>query len=323
MRGVPIMDEGSVDVGVAWHYGDPMREQREFARGDSRVDLSHFDVITVTGADRVSWLHTLTTQEINDSTVSAQTLVLSPHGHVEFDLRYINYDGVCWLITEPGTADQLVDYLRSMQFMLRVEVADVSADFGVVGAPGWLDTAAVPVWHSPPQYLAGQPQDYVPVRPASWQVSLQVVPRTDIEAEMDRAPRAGTWAWEAARVMAAVPRLGFETDHKTIPHEVGWIAPAVHLSKGCYRGQETVARVYNLGRPPRRLVQLELDGSTNSLPERGADVVHDGVVVGRLTSVTQHYEHGPLGLAVIKRSVAIDVTLEVAGVTASQTPVVV
>ena len=248
MTAVPNMDQTHVDASVAWHYGDPLREQRTLAAGNARVDLSHFGVVTVSGPDSVSWLHTLTTQEITDGTHSAQTLVLSPHGHVELDLRYVRHGDTCWLVTEPGTTEQLVAYLRSMQFMLRVDVNDVTADHAVIGAAGWVVDSTWPTWHSPAAYLADVPQDYVPVRPASWQTSLLVVPRTHLHDELAVAPTVGTWAWEAARIHAGVARLGFETDHRTIPHEVGWIAPAVHLAKGCYRGQETVARVYNLGR---------------------------------------------------------------------------
>ena len=145
--------------------------------------------------------------------------------------------------------------------------------------------------------------------------------RSELDVHVGQV-RAGTWAWEALRIRAGVPRLGFETDHRTIPHELGLIAPAVHLNKGCYRGQETVARVHNLGRPPRRLVQLELDGSTNELPERGSDVLHDGQVIGRITSVTQDFEHGPLALAVIKRAVPTDTDLHAGSVAAGQTPIV-
>ena len=85
---------------------------------------------------------------------------------------------------------------------------------------------------------------------------------------MGDRPLAGIWAAEALRVAAWRPRLGFETDHRTIVHEVDWLRTAVHLHKGCYRGQETVARVHNLGRPPRRLVFLHLDGSGHVLPDR-------------------------------------------------------
>lgn len=315
------MDESSVDFGVPWHYGDPLREQRTLESGAGRVDLSHLGVVEVTGVDRVSWLHTLTTQELTESTLSCQSLILSPHGHVEHDLHVVNHDATVFLIVEPGTVPALVAYLESMRFMLRVEVRDASRDLAVVGAAGW-QTHEGPVWHSPQAYAADGPVEYVPQRPHPWRVSQFLVPRVELAGQLGANP-VGTWAWEAHRIRAGVPRLNFETDHRTIPHEVGWIAPAVHLNKGCYRGQETVARVHNLGRPPRRLVQLELDGSTNELPTRGAPVLHDGQQVGSITSVTQDYEHGPLALAVVKRSVPLDAVLHAGAVTAAQTPIVV
>jgi len=317
------MDDTSIDSGVPWHYGDPLGEQRKFLSSDVRVDLSHYGVVCVTGADRISWLHTLTTQEIDERTSSVQTLVLSPHGHVEHDIHMVDDGDTSWLIVEPGTSEALTSYLKSMQFMLRVEVADVSENYAVVGASGWVTEKDFPTWHSPAQYLSHESHDYVPTRPYSWQVSEYVVPREQRETELAGHVLVGTWAWEAIRIRAGVPRLGFETDHKTIPHEIGLIAPAVHLSKGCYRGQETVARVYNLGKPPRRLVQLEIDGSTNELPLVGSSVLWDDKEVGRLTSITQDFEHGPLGLAVIKRAVPLDAILTVAGVSASQTAIVV
>ena len=159
-------------------------------------------------------------------------------------------------------------------------------------------------------------------RPADWKVSELFVPQNELAEVMAQDAPVGTWAWEAHRIRAGVPRLNFETDHKTIPHELGLIASSVHLNKGCYRGQETVARVYNLGKPPRRIVQLELDGSTNELPVLGDLVLWDGKEVGRVTSVTQDYESGPLALAVIKRSVPTDVVLTAGTVSASQTVIV-
>ena len=117
---------------------------------------------------------------------------------------------------------------------------------------------------------------------------------------------AGTWAYEALRVAAGRPRLGFDTDHKTIPAEVDWIGVAVHLQKGCYRGQETVARVYNLGQPPRRLVRLHLDGSADALPSRGDALQLDGRTVGFVGTVAQHYELGPIALGLVKRKVTDD-----------------
>lgn len=323
MTAIPIMDDTSVDSGVPWHYGNPLGEQRTFLSESARVDLSHYGIVTVTGVDRLSWLHTLTTQKITETTKSCQTLILSPHGHIEHDIHFVDDGETSWLIVEPGTAEALVKYLKSMQFMLRVDIHDVTNDFAVIGASGWITDNSYPTWLSPSEYLNSQSQDYVPHRPYSWQVSEYIVPRENLATELSAHTLVGTWAWEAMRIRAGVPRLSFETDHKTIPHEIGLIASAVHLNKGCYRGQETVARVYNLGKPPRRLVALEIDGSTNELPTVGSPVMWNNKEVGRLTSITQDFEHGPLGLAVIKRSVPLDEVLIVGSVSASQTAIVV
>jgi folate-binding protein YgfZ len=121
------------------------------------------------------------------------------------------------------------------------------------------------------------------------------------------------WAFEAMRVEARRPRLRLETDHRTIAHEVGWIGTAVHLDKGCYRGQETVARVQNLGRPPRRLVLLHLSGESDVLPAAGTPVELAGRTVGFLGTALHHFELGPVALAVIKRALPVDSDLDVAG----------
>jgi len=93
---------------------------------------------------------------------------------------------------------------------------------------------------------------------------------------------------------------------------------SVHMNKGCYRGQETVAMVENLGKPPRRLVLLHLDGSVVSVPATGTDVERDGVKVGFVGTVARHHELGTIALAVIKRNVPVDAQLTVDGVPAIQ-----
>jgi folate-binding protein YgfZ len=327
--------EGSVDSGVAWHYGDPHGEQRLLARGEGWVDLSHRGVVTVTGPDRLSWLHSLTTQHVEAlaAGASALDLVLSPHGHVEHELHLVDDGTTTWITLEPGESASLVDHLDRMRFLLRVEVADVSDRYAVVAEPVAEPHPTLPTYVLPAQFGVLEATDdagrkYVPHRPATWTGREVVVPRDELEAYVAGRPGAGTWAWEALRVAAGVPRLGFETDHRTIPQEVGWVPSAVHLDKGCYRGQETVARVHNLGRPPRRLVQLHLDGSAGRTPVRGEPVLHEGRAVGTLTSVALHADLGPVGLAVIKRSVPVDVDLRVGAdgdelVAASQEVVVV
>jgi folate-binding protein YgfZ len=297
------------DEGVALHYGDPLREQRALDGGRGAVDLSHFGVVTVTGPDRLTWLHSLLSQHVEHLAVGVGTeaLLLSPHGHVEHHLRMVDDGATTWLITEPGEAPSLGEFLDRMRFMLRVEVADVSAAYAVL----WLPSAerAREMAHT----IGGAV--LVPTRRGAF----VVLPQAELGAAvLAIGEPAGTWAFEALRVAAHEPRAQCETDHRTIPHEVGWIGPAVHLQKGCYRGQETVARVHNLGRPPRRLVLLHLDGSTNHLPVHGDEIQLDGRVVGFVGTAVHHYELGPIALAIVKRATDPTATLEAAGVTASQ-----
>ncbi|HEV2891475.1 MAG TPA: folate-binding protein [Frankiaceae bacterium] len=283
------VEADGADAGVAAHYGDPLREQRLAEEGRGITDRSHREVVRVGGEDRLTWLHSLTTQHLSALPAGqpAEALVLSPHGHVEHHLTLVDDGSVTWAHVEPGTADALLAFLDSMRFMLRVEPA--RAD----------DLAVLTVGHAD-----------------------LLVPRASLEEAWDAqvadgATPLGMWGYEALRVAARRPRLGFETDHRTIPHEVGWLATAVHLDKGCYRGQETVARVHNLGRPPRRLVLLHLDGSADRLPAQGSPVTWQGAQVGFAGTAARHHELGPIALALVKRNTPDDAVLEADGVAAS------
>jgi folate-binding protein YgfZ len=279
------------DAGVAAHYGDPLREQRLAVEGTGVTDRSNRDVVRVDGADRLTWLHSLTTQHLSalPPDTPAEALVLSPHGHVEHHLTLVDDGTTTWAHVEPGTAPALVAFLDAMRFMLRVSVEVTDLAVLTVGTRDLL------------------------------------VPRDGLEnawdaAVSDGATPLGMWGYEALRVAARRPRLGFETDHRTIPNELGWLETAVHLDKGCYRGQETVARVHNLGRPPRRLVLLHLDGSADRLPPHAAPVTWEGATVGFVGTAARHYELGPLALALVKRNTPDDVPLLAGDVTASVAP---
>jgi len=314
-----------VDAGVAWHYGDPTAEQRALERGGAFVDLSHHGVVTVSGPDRLGWLNSITSQLLLDlgPRDSTETLVLSPHGHVEHAMSVVDDGETTWLVTEGSKAAELTAWLQRMKFMMRVEITDATDAWAVIGEP--VDAEGTPdetvTWRDPwPRTREGGTRygladDEHPGTERPWRLVL--VPRETLaEAAAAREAAgwrlAGTWASEALRIAAWRPRLATEVDHKTIPHELDWLRTAVHLHKGCYRGQETVARVHNMGRPPRRLVMAHLDGSGHLLPEVGAAVEAGDRSVGTVTSVARHHELGPVALAVIKRSTPTDVDLLVA-----------
>lgn len=288
-----------------------MREQRLLAGGTAVVDLSHRGVVTVSGEDRLSWLNTLSSQLLLDLRPgeSRETLLLTVQGRIEYDARIIDDGGTSWLIVESFEAESLAAWLTRMKFMLRVEVADVTEDWAVVGAAAAQEGfGKYQAWQDPwPAIGAGgfaytgieEPSH--PGRELTWFEYL--VPATGLEDAVAGRELAGVWAAEALRIAAWRPRFGLETDDKTIPHELDLLRTAVHLAKGCYKGQETIARVHNLGHPPRRLVFLQLDGSQHTLPAPGSEVRLGERAVGRVTSAAQHYEMGPVALAVVKRSV--------------------
>lgn len=331
--------EGSADGGVPWHYGDPHGEQRRLADATATgVDLSHRGVITVTGPDRLSWLHSLTTQHLESLRPGESTsaLILSPHGHVEFELHVSDDGTTTWITTEPGAVADLVAYLDSMRFMLRVDVADATPDWAVLWEPVRAPDPDHVTWLVPADVAGtgitdagsdrgGDAGKYVDHRPGVLVGREVLVPRADLIEALGERP-SGTWALEALRVAAAAPRVGLETDHRTLPHEVGWIGPAVHLAKGCYRGQEAVARVHNLGSPPRRLVLLHLDGGAETLPAHGDPVMLGDREVGWVATPGRHYEFGPIATAVVKRNVDPGADLVVrtssGDVAASQEPVI-
>ncbi len=293
------VEADGIDAGVAAHYGSDLREQRALAAGNGYVDLSHRDVVTITGPDRLTWLHALTTQYFEGMRPGTSTtaLLLSPTGHIEHAMYGFDDGETFWLHTEPGAAAALVEWLQKMVFMSRVEIKDVTDDYAIVWRPGAVGEAAGLVVRAGADSLDGHEV---------------FVPRGELASYVSSAGQpAGVWAYEALRIEAGAPRLGLDTDERAIPNEVGWLGVGVHLEKGCYRGQETVARVHNLGRPPRRLVRLHLDGSVDHLPAHGYAVRAGEKQVGFVGSAARHHEYGPIALALIKRSVDPEAVLEV------------
>jgi folate-binding protein YgfZ len=303
------------DAGVASHYGDPYAEQRILTSGWGVVDASHRGVVRITGADRLSWLHSLTTQHLEQLAPgdSAQALVLSPQGHVQHHLTLTEDGTAVWAHVEPGTAADLIAFLTSMKFMLRVEVQDVTPEYAVLTVQGPARPADTDL-PAAARIATDYGTDLI--------VARDGLPETVAKLRSDGAGLAGMWAHEALRIADGRARAGLDTDHRTIPHEAGWIDTAVHLNKGCYRGQETVARVHNLGHPPRRLVMLHLDGSADRLPEHGAQVQLDRTSVGFVGSAARHFELGPIALALVKRTVPVDATLQADGIAAAQEVIV-
>nr|WP_227985452.1 folate-binding protein [Nocardia spumae] len=327
----------SPDAAVAWHYGDPFGEQRAAAQRAAIVDRSHRFVATVTGAERLSWLHTISSQhiaELGDGR-SAENLDLDLNGRVQHHFVLTELDGTVWIDTEGERGPALLDFLRKMVFWAAAEpkAAPDHAVLSLLGPRVPELTGALGIDELPDVYGAVALPGGGFLRRMPWPTEHSydlVIPRDQLTDRWSAltaagAEPAGLWAYEALRVAALRPRIGADTDDRTIPHETGWIGGpdefgAVHLNKGCYRGQETVARVHNLGKPPRHLVLLHLDGSADARPDVGDAVTAGGRTVGRLGTVIDHFELGPIALALIKRNVATDTALEAGPMAAAIDP---
>jgi folate-binding protein YgfZ len=307
-------------VQVKQHYGNPMIEQRSLFEGDSVCLMDPAGIICVSGADRLTWLHSLLSQNLKNLKPgeSAEALLLDPQGHIEQQIKVIDDGETTWLMVNKENTAPLLDWLSKMVFRIKVELTDRSADFTLVGATNpkpelaFVSNSQPMVWKDgwPGVTLGGYRYS---TREVNYSWFEQLVESSEVDNGLGQVSLSGTMAADALRVAAGRPLAASEIDEKSLPHELDLLSTAVHLSKGCYRGQESVAKVHNLGHPPRRLTFLHLDGSEHSLPDVGDEVRVSGQekIVGKVTSAAQHFEMGPIALAVISRSVAEDAALEV------------
>ncbi|NKQ59089.1 folate-binding protein YgfZ [Amycolatopsis sp. K13G38] len=323
--------EGNPEQGVPWHWGDPFAEQRTATRSVAVVDRSHREVLKVTGPERLSWLHLVISQHVTDLPEGGGTeaLVLDSQGHIDTHMVLAHVGEAVYLDSDPGAQatsalpkggpQSLREYLEAMKFWSKVEISDITGELAVLTLLGpeqdrilsTLDIALGADAYAVAAFDGG----FARRMPWPGRASVDLfVPRADLAGWWRRitdagARPAGSWAFDALRVESLRPRLGVDTDTRSIPHEVGWIGSAAHVAKGCYRGQETVSKVFNVGRPPRRMVLLHLDGSPEIYPETGDAVRLGERVVGRVGSVAQHHELGPVALALLKRSAPVDAEL--------------
>ena len=364
-----FVDEAVASFGATPHFGDPSGEQWALEAGRALVRRPDLAVISVEGADRLTWLTSLASQIVTGLVpgASRELLILSPEGRVEHWAGASDDGEALHLIVERSDLSGFVAFLDSMRFALRVSVAErdvvvfssvragANTPEAVAALPGHLWTWEDPwpgVVEGGAAYFQGErhPGARTPMMfhavsrqdadefEAAWLAGGAASGAAEAHAAPSSAPpgarsstpspaggkrrRAGYLAWEAMRIAAWKPRLGRETDARAIPPEVDWLRTAVHTTKGCYRGQETIARVINLGRPPRRLTYLQLDGSRGDLPAPGTPITVGGRQVGVITSSARHADEGPIALALIARAVPVSTVFDIDGVAAAQEEIV-
>ncbi|MER7796281.1 glycine cleavage T C-terminal barrel domain-containing protein [Microbacterium sp. NPDC096154] len=318
------------DEGIA-HFGDPVREQRRLAAGHAAVPRDDRAVIEVAGPDRLTWLDSITSQALTGLAAgqSTELLVLDPHGRVEHAAGVLDDGSSTWLIVDSGDAAGLAKWLTMMRFRSQVEVR-LRDDLAVLGFMERGDAEkrvaleafrphGLPVvWGDPWRDVAVGGWQYAAsdAHPGAGYAWIEALVERSALPRLADLELAGLLAAEALRIAAWRPRWSREVDERAIPHEYDWLRTAVHLNKGCYRGQETVAKVHNLGHPPRRLTLLHLDGSDSVLPEPGTPVLQAGpdgeaAEAGHVTSSALHHDLGPIALAVLARRVPAAAALEI------------
>ncbi len=323
----------SDDAGIS-HFGDPFREQRRLAAGTAIAPLDDRAVIEVAGPERLSWLDSITSQAVGRLTPgeSTELLVLDPQGRVEHAAGVVDDGSSTWLIADAGDADALATWLTRMKFRTQATV-ERRTDLALIGFVDGASAAAtvvaaalasngVPlIWADPWQHVTAGGHQYAeisehPGAALAWRVGILTDDAAAALADsLEPDAAAGLLAAEALRIAAWRPRWAAEVDERSLPHESDWLRTAVHLNKGCYRGQETVAKVHNLGHPPRRLAALQLDGSDAVLPPVGSPVFAGDDEVGHITSAARHHEDGPIALAILSRRTPVgDLTVRADGI---------
>ena len=298
---------------MAQSFSNPLVEQRDFLAGKSAISLEDKTVFTVSGVDRLTWLNDVFSQKLDDLKpgVSVEALWLDPQGHIVRDFHIVDDGESTWLITYKESFDALLVQLSRMIFRAKVDITDCSTAFSIVATWDKRISNAVLAWQDPWPEIATGGYRYGESSTEDWQYTENIVKNSAVELLWNQFGKAGTMVIDALRVASHRPAGPNEIDEKSLPHEYDWLSTAVHLNKGCYRGQEAVAKVHNLGHPPRRLVLLHLDGSGHALPEMGDEIYLGDALVGKITTVGQHYEMGPIALAVVKRNTSLEEVLTV------------
>jgi folate-binding protein YgfZ len=246
--------------------------------GRGFVDLSGTRTIRLNGADATTWLHDLLTADIAGLRpgTARRSLLLTPTGHVRADVHVVRRASDVLLLQDPRQPESIETALRPYILSADVTLEDATADIA---------SFAIPDADAPPAGVDG-------TRPSSLGPGVDVVVPASETSSARNALRAGglreqTFAAAMAwRIVRGVPTMGTEFDTRSLPAEAG-LDPLIDTTKGCFLGQESVARVRNLGHPPRVLRHVRCSTALSG----GAQVRDGDAIVGEVTAATA-YEDG-------------------------------
>jgi folate-binding protein YgfZ len=271
----------------------PATEYAVFEQGAALVDLSHKTILRLAGKDPVGMLNAILTNEVpEEEHRGVYAVLLNPKGRIQADLRVLKGEGDVLIDTEPeGAAKELLG--RYAPFF-RVKLEDLSeADppWGALGLYGPRAEELLDGLELAEHDTAGVELGGAGLLAAGVAVPVPgydlLGPAGALGAARDYllkrgADPVGLRAYEAARIRAAIPRFGSDITPENFPGEAGILERAVNFEKGCYPGQETVARMHYRGHPNKRLYRLAIEGPP---PTPGTEIFQGEKKVGYLTSL--------------------------------------
>ncbi len=276
---------GPSPAGLRASYGDVTSEYRA-ARSEAGRIAGLYELVWFRGDDAVSFLESLISQNVVDQAPGTvrRSFLLGPRGKITAVMWVLRGEDRVGLLTDTGYGPVVAETLSRYRIRVRVNVEPEGRHLTTLVGPesppveGWSDDGVL-VAELP---LAGN--------------------RRSVTTDPPDVTPVGEVAWTAVRVEAGEPLMGVDIDEGTIPQESGLVPEAVDFAKGCFLGQELVARIDSRGRVNQRLMGVMV--TTNLIPPSGAEVVADDKVVGSLTSPAESLSlRSPVGLSLIRREV--------------------
>jgi folate-binding protein YgfZ len=287
--------------------------------------------LLVRGPDAAEFLQGQLTNDIEalGSGTGCYAALLDRKGHLRADMRVLHLDtaepndvGGIWIDTEPETTEALRSHLEMYKIGREVELADESEDwaiFSLIGPSAYEVAGTGPL--SPEHAQRYYQRDGVQVLAVGTDLGVDLIARRGSAGQLREgllasgAAAVSEEAAEIVRVESGRPRFGRDMTSATIPAEAGIDERAVSFTKGCYIGQETVARLHYKGKPNRHLRGLRLSAPASA----GEELTLEGKAVGEIGTFCISPAHGPIALAIVRREAEPGDTVEVGqnGVTAS------
>lgn len=292
---------------IVAHYGDALAEHAALRDATGVLDLSFRSRVCLLGADGKKFLHGQVTNDVNalQTWQGCYAAVITAKGKMQSDLNIYILENEILLDFEPGLARSVTERLDKYIIADDVQLVDVAPHYGLLSVQGPKAADVIRKLELnfvfPPSAFAVSSvknemlgELYLMNQPRAGKTGFDLfVPTNALGAVADKLVAAakelggcacGWNALEIARIEAGIPRFGADMDETNLPPEAGLDTRAVSYSKGCYIGQEVIARIRTYGQVAKALRGLRLPDNLKTLPQKGDKLLREGKEVGYITS---------------------------------------